>query len=239
MTSRKVFRIFRGGAFTEDDNRTFWTKSHKFGCILFNKTIVMVYDRGEQGLELAMLYYGIGKYIALNSREGFWGEGAIDTISERLQKELPGLRGFSARNLRYMRTFYEEWSILDSNSATDCDTKNYNLALVNAKTSGVSESAIWHLQVPNSNDFPADAFFEIGFTQHRMIFEKIKDRNAVHIARQIIICLDKALNHYFLRTALKMMRMAAKSTPATGQRIHALETPVKFMIKNAAVATSQ
>lgn len=54
-----------------------------------------------------------------------------------------------------------------------------------------------------------------------------------------IICLDKALNHYFLRTALKMMRMAAKSTPATGQIIHALETPVKFMIKNAAVATSQ
>ena len=93
------------------------------------------------------------------------------------EKELPGLRGFSARNLRYMRTFYEEWSTLDSNSATDCDTKNYNLALVNAKTPGVSESAIWHLQVPNSNDFPADAFFEIGFTQHRTIFEKIKDRN--------------------------------------------------------------
>ena len=37
-----------------------------------------------------MLYYGIGKYISLNSRKGFWGKGAIDTISERLQKELPG-----------------------------------------------------------------------------------------------------------------------------------------------------
>ena len=56
------------------------------------------------------LYYGIGKYISANSRKGFWGKGAIDTISERLQNELPGLRGFSARNLRYMRAFYEEWS---------------------------------------------------------------------------------------------------------------------------------
>ena len=55
MTSRKVFRFFKDGAFTEDDNRTFWTKSHKFGCILFNKTIVMVYDRGELGLELARM----------------------------------------------------------------------------------------------------------------------------------------------------------------------------------------
>ena len=46
-----------------------------------------------------MLYYGIGKYISLNSRKGFWGKGAIDSISDQLQKELPGLRGFSVRNL--------------------------------------------------------------------------------------------------------------------------------------------
>ena len=61
-----------------------------------------------------MLYYGIGKYISINSRKGFWGKGAIDTISEQLEKELPGLKGFSARNLRYMRTFYEEWICLDN-----------------------------------------------------------------------------------------------------------------------------
>ena len=61
-------------------------------------------------------YFGIGKYISLNSRKGFWGKGAIDAISEQLQRELPGLRGFSARNLRNMRTFYEEWSMLDSSS---------------------------------------------------------------------------------------------------------------------------
>lgn len=42
-----------------------------------------------------MLYYSIGKYISLNSRNGFWGKGAIDAISGRLDKELPGLRGFS------------------------------------------------------------------------------------------------------------------------------------------------
>ena len=59
-----------------------------------------------------MLYYGIGKYISRNSRNGFWGKGAIDAISERLDKELPGLKGFSARYLRYMRTFYEEWEML-------------------------------------------------------------------------------------------------------------------------------
>lgn len=68
-----------------------------------------------------MLYYGIGKYISANSRNGFWGKGAIDTISERLDKELPGLRGFSGRSLRYMRTFYEEWSYLESGSQGICN----------------------------------------------------------------------------------------------------------------------
>ena len=28
------------------------------------------------------LYYGIGKYLSFNSRNGFWGKGAIDAISE-------------------------------------------------------------------------------------------------------------------------------------------------------------
>ena len=46
-----------------------------------------------------MLYYGVGKYISQNSRHGFWGKGAIDAISSGLDKDLPGLRGFSPRNL--------------------------------------------------------------------------------------------------------------------------------------------
>ena len=65
--------------------------------------------------EMLSLYYGIGRYISANSREGFWGTGAIRTISEKLRKELPGLKGFSESSLKNMRMFYEEWSpVLDS-----------------------------------------------------------------------------------------------------------------------------
>ena len=38
------------------------------------------------------------------------GEVREMTISQQLQKELPGLRGFSATNIKNMRSFYEEWS---------------------------------------------------------------------------------------------------------------------------------
>lgn len=79
-----------------------------------------------------MLYYGIGKYISANSREEFWGKGAIDFISGRLDKELPGLRGFSARNLRYMRMFYEDWAYLEQDNLIETDQID-NLALASAK----------------------------------------------------------------------------------------------------------
>ena len=60
--------------------------------------------------EQLSLYNGIGCYGYKNSREGFWGKGAIETISQQLQKELPGLSRFSATNIKNMRSFYEEWT---------------------------------------------------------------------------------------------------------------------------------
>ena len=60
------------------------------------------------GEELS-LYFGIGAYVSNRSRREKWGTSIIDSISEQLRRELPGLRGFSARSIRNMRTFYEYW----------------------------------------------------------------------------------------------------------------------------------
>ena len=68
--------------------------------------------------EQLALYFGIGKYISENTREGKWGTGAVESISRQLSAELPGLKGYSATNLKYMRIFYEAWSGLDKSSAT-------------------------------------------------------------------------------------------------------------------------
>ena len=123
-----------------------------------------------------MLYYGIGKYISLNSRKGFWGKGAIEAISERLDKELPGLRGFTSRNLRYMRTFYEEWEMLDIVGQPENTSENVpnSLELTNSELGNIAIVPIWNLQVPDYPDFPMDAFLHIGFTHHRVILGKAK-----------------------------------------------------------------
>lgn len=66
------------------------------------------------------LYFGIGKYISENTRNNYWGMNSIEKISNQLQKEMPGLRGFSSTNLKNMRTFFEEWNAdLNRQSLTD------------------------------------------------------------------------------------------------------------------------
>ena len=64
-------------------------------------------------IQLAV-YFAIGKYLSKNTRNLEYGAGAIKAISDRLYKDLPGLRGYSASSLKNMRRFYEEWKLLDA-----------------------------------------------------------------------------------------------------------------------------
>lgn len=121
--------------------------------------------------EQLALYYGIGRFISQNSRAGFWGKDAIDTISRQLSTEVPGLRGFSPRNLRNMRMFYEEWKCLDTNLA-DASAK-LDLGNKSADESANLDSCK-SLAPPEIADIPIVAFFSIGFSHHTLILSKTK-----------------------------------------------------------------
>ena len=60
-------------------------------------------------VEALKLYFSVGGYVSKKTRTAKWGSGAIDVLSNRLQVELPGLRGFSAASIKYMRLFFDEW----------------------------------------------------------------------------------------------------------------------------------
>lgn len=121
--------------------------------------------------EQLALYYGIGRFISQNSRAGFWGKDAIHTISRQLSTEVPGLRGFSPRNLRNMRMFYEEWKCLDTNLA-DASAK-LDLGNKSADESANLDSckSLAPLEIA---DIPIVAFFSIGFSHHTLILSKTK-----------------------------------------------------------------
>lgn len=59
--------------------------------------------------ELVMLYWSIGRDILDQQRAGGWGDGVVERIADDLREASGGTRGFSRRNLFYMRRFAALW----------------------------------------------------------------------------------------------------------------------------------
>lgn len=141
---------------------------------------------------LLALYYAIGKFVSINSRKGFWGQGALEAISRQLSQEMPGLRGFSERNLKNMRTFAESWEIPTASEHVDYkditnsadvsaelqhiipaqiqDTKAVNVAI---NPFGLLESLNLSKWQTMSAEFCED-FFSLSFSHHIAILSKAK-----------------------------------------------------------------
>ena len=151
--------------------------------------------KGVNRIQLAV-YFGIGKYVSQHSRKGTWGMSALEVISNQLRRELPGLRGYSATSLRNMRKFYENWIMLDGNSASALaelqnadnqrDIKSASTLAKNSTTAIADISSvatderntidIYHtIQAPVTEDFPIEDFFRVPFTHHIRIIEGTKE----------------------------------------------------------------
>lgn len=59
---------------------------------------------------MLMLYWNIGKKILEKQTNEGWGAKVIDRLSEDLKISFPEMKGFSSRNLKYMRKFAECWT---------------------------------------------------------------------------------------------------------------------------------
>jgi len=53
----------------------------------------------------------VGEYVSHKVKEGTWGEGTINQLSDFLQTQVPNKSGYSPRNLRRMRQFYEVYKV--------------------------------------------------------------------------------------------------------------------------------
>jgi len=56
--------------------------------------------------EMLRFYWSLGRDLVELKAESKWGEGFFNILSLDLQNEIPKTKGFSPRNLRYMKDFY-------------------------------------------------------------------------------------------------------------------------------------
>ena len=154
--------------------------------------------------EQLALYYGVGRYISANTRNKNWGTGMIKAISQRLRREIPGIRGFGETNLKNMRIFYEAWSSIERNSSVPTDEFHILPVVDDVKITQLPVSeldTIRQLQLTNLNDFPIVPFLSISFTHHITILTKAKewDERLFYIQ----YACDRKLNVDELETVIK------------------------------------
>lgn len=176
---------------------------------LIKTAILESQQRAVQDLNtnVLSLYYSIGEFISRNTRQQQWGSNAIKTISKQLQKELPGLRGYSESSLKNMRQFYEEWhmDIIRQPSAGELqitdNEPNTNRQPVATELS--EQLAISSLQfIPSVFDIhTAHDFLSVSFTHHIEILNKTTtlDERLFYIHQTAAYKWDK----YKLREVLK------------------------------------
>ena len=60
--------------------------------------------------ELVLLYWHIGREILARQKQEGWGAKVIDRLSRDLAHEFPEMKGFSPRNLLFMRAFADGYA---------------------------------------------------------------------------------------------------------------------------------
>ncbi len=138
--------------------------------------------------ELLGLYFGVGKLISEKIKQEKWGAKVLEHLSEDLQNELPGLKGFSATNIKYMKIFYDSWKTYFSPSNNDLITDNQTFTIRQLVTD--------ELNLPLNEQFQK-MFLQIGFTHHTAILSKTKT------LEERIYYINKVAQNYWSVDTLK------------------------------------
>lgn len=134
--------------------------------------------------ELIQLYWDLGKQIVEKQKHAQWGSGFIDQLSKDLKDEFPEMGGFSAKNLRYCRAFYEYYS-----------------------NSPIWQQVVAKLEYTDNQEFTQsqqlvgeleNQLFNIPWGHHIMIFQKIKN------VSEAIFYINQTIENNWSRAVLEM-----------------------------------
>jgi len=119
--------------------------------------------------EMLLLYFKVGNVISVKVAKEKWGSKTIDKLSDDLQNELKGLRGFSPTNLKRMKSFYEKWEPYFQESIS-----LNKFSPLSTNQIEISKKAI----SPLSTDQFVESFTSVSFTAHYEILTKTNNINA-------------------------------------------------------------
>lgn len=86
--------------------------------------------------ELILMYQRVGQFLSEKSKEANYGDGYIDSLSDYIQRQFPGIKGFNRRGLYRMKQFYETYAENEKVSAllTQLSWTNHLLIMSGSKS---------------------------------------------------------------------------------------------------------
>ena len=139
--------------------------------------------------EMIEFYWSIGKDIVEKSAESRWGSGFFENLSKDMRAILPEVGGLSSSNLRYMKKFYELYSVQKLPRS--------------AETSEEDDEVINLPQLVG--DLSVDELFSIPWGHHRLIIDKCrldKSKSVFFVKKTIINNWSRAVLLNFIETDL-------------------------------------
>lgn len=104
---------------------------------------------------MVLLYWEIGNVILQRQQKEGWGARVIDRLSVDLSDSYPDMKGFSSRNLKYMRAFATAWpdSTIVQRTVAQLPWRS-NLALLDMLSD--ARTRLWYAQKTIENGWSRD-----------------------------------------------------------------------------------
>ena len=123
--------------------------------------------------EMILLYWDIGRMIAVRQEREGWGAGVIPKLAVDLKNELPEEKGFSERNLKRMLRFFREYPAMAEKVPQPASLLQGDQ---NQSDGVVPQPAAQLIQTPTTaSTLPPNLLFGIPWFHHVILIEKIKD----------------------------------------------------------------
>lgn len=134
---------------------------------LINDLKVSIIQSRYQAARLAnkeqlFLYYKTGMMLSDKVAKEKWGAKVLEKIAEDLQKQLPGVRGFSHRNLKKMKQFSEAYE---------------NSVIGPLLTAQLQQSANQSDEIRQTVSAQIEDFFHLSFSHHIVLLQKCRSND--------------------------------------------------------------
>ena len=123
--------------------------------------------------EMLKFYFTLGADIVNKQAESKWGDGFFSNLSQDLQEALPGVKGFSVKNLYYMKKMYLLYFqnvVIFPQLVGKMDVANSNLP------QPVGKLSLTNAETQNSPQLVDDdgiGIFSLPWSHHRYIIDKV------------------------------------------------------------------